>query len=110
MTLMTRTWYRFYHRPQQERRLNCSLFIIGHPASNKSMADDIYDILSAPIKAADQAGKAVEHVRAERLFFAFPCTDDEHEDTVKDLVTHLVVNVFQGGNSDNASRTTGPDN
>ena len=58
MTLMTRTWYRFYHRPQQERRLNCSLFIIGHPASNKSMADDIYDILSAPIKDADKAGKA----------------------------------------------------
>ena len=31
MTLMTRTWYRFYHRPENERRLNCSLFIIGHP-------------------------------------------------------------------------------
>ena len=58
MTLMTRTWYRFYHRPQQERRLNCSLYIIGHPASNKSMADDIYDILSLPIAAADKAGKA----------------------------------------------------
>ena len=58
MTLMTRTWYRFYHRPQQERRLNCSLFIIGHPASNKSMADDIFDILAAPIAAADKAGKA----------------------------------------------------
>ena len=58
MTLMTRTWYRFYHRPQQERRLNCSLFIIGHPASNKSMADDIYEVLSTPIAAADQAGKA----------------------------------------------------
>ena len=58
MTLMTRTWYRFYHRPQQERRLNCSLYIIGHPASNKSMADDIYEILSAPIAAADKAGKA----------------------------------------------------
>ncbi|MBR2775939.1 MAG: hypothetical protein IKD75_02325 [Prevotella sp.] len=58
MTLMTRCWYRFYHRPQQERRLNCSLFIIGHPASNKSMADDIFDILSAPIEAADKAGKA----------------------------------------------------
>jgi hypothetical protein len=58
MTLMTRCWYRFYHRPQQERRLNCSLFIIGHPASNKSMADDIYKILSAPIAAADKAGKA----------------------------------------------------
>ena len=58
MTLMTRCWYRFYHRPQQERRLNSSLFIIGHPASNKSMADDIYKILSAPIAAADKAGKA----------------------------------------------------
>ena len=58
MTLMTRTWYRFYHRPQQERRLNCSLFIIGHPASNKSMADDIFELLSTPIAAADKAGKA----------------------------------------------------
>ena len=58
MTLMTRCWYRFYHRPQQERRLNCSLYIIGHPASNKSMADDIYKILSSPIAAADKAGKA----------------------------------------------------
>ena len=58
MTLMTRTWYRFYHRPQQERRLNCSLFIIGHPASNKSMADDIYEVLSTPISAADKAGLA----------------------------------------------------
>ena len=58
MTLMTRCWYRFYHRPQQERRLNCSLYIIGHPASNKSMADDIYEILSSPIAAADKAGLA----------------------------------------------------
>ena len=58
MTLMTRTWYRFYHRPQQERRLNCSLFIIGQPASNKSMADDIYEVLSTPIAAADKAGLA----------------------------------------------------
>ena len=58
MTLMTRCWYKFYHRPYQERRLNCSLYIIGHPASNKSMADDIYEILSLPIEAADKAGKA----------------------------------------------------
>ena len=57
MTDMTRTWYRFYHRPQQERRLNACLFIIGHPASNKSLADDIYEILSAPIAAADKTGK-----------------------------------------------------
>ena len=58
MTLMTRCWYRFYHRPQQERRLNCSLYIIGHPASNKSMADDICEALLLPMQQADQAGKA----------------------------------------------------
>ena len=56
MTLMTRTWYRFYHRPENKRRLNCSLYIIGHPASNKSMADDISNILIAPIETADKAG------------------------------------------------------
>jgi len=58
MTDMTRCWYRFYHRPQQERRLNACLFVIGHPASNKSMADDLFEILSAPIAAADKDGKA----------------------------------------------------
>ena len=58
MTLMTRCTYRFYHRPERERRLNCSLLIIGHPASNKSMADDICDILMAPVEAADKAGLA----------------------------------------------------
>ena len=58
MTLMTRCWYSFYHRPEEERRLNCSLYIIGHPASNKSMANSLYKILSAPIAAADKAGKA----------------------------------------------------
>ena len=58
MTLMTRCTYRFYHRAYQERRLNCSLYIIGHPASNKSMADDICEILIAPIEAADKAGKS----------------------------------------------------
>ena len=58
MTLMTRCTYRFYHRPERERRLNCSLLIIGHPASNKSMADDICSILMAPMVAADKAGLA----------------------------------------------------
>ncbi len=57
MTLMTRCWYRFYHRPQQERRLNCSLLVIGHPASNKSMADYLYKILASPMISADKAGK-----------------------------------------------------
>ena len=58
MTLMTRCWYRFYHRAYQDRRLNCSLYIIGHPASNKSMADDLCETLISPIESADKAGKA----------------------------------------------------
>ena len=57
MTLMTRCWYRFYHKPQKERRLNCSLFVIGHPASGKSMADDLYNVLAQPMMEADEAGK-----------------------------------------------------
>ena len=61
MTLMTRCTYRFYHRPERERRLNCSLLVIGHPASNKSMADDICDILMSPVEAADKAGLAASN-------------------------------------------------
>ena len=57
MTLMTRCTYRFYHKPEKLRRLNCSLLIIGHPASNKSMADDICDILLQPVEEADKPGK-----------------------------------------------------
>ena len=46
MTLMTRCTYRFYHRPEELRRLNNSTLIIGDPASGK-----------APIVAADKVGK-----------------------------------------------------
>ena len=31
MTLMTRCTYRFYHRPEEFRRLNSSVLIIGDP-------------------------------------------------------------------------------
>ena len=57
MTLMTRCWYRFYHRPEKKRRLNCSLLVIGDPASGKSVATDLYELLTEPIKTADKAGK-----------------------------------------------------
>jgi len=57
MTLMTRCWYRFYHKPQLKRRLNCSLLVIGDPASGKSVAGDLYDLLCEPIKAFDKKGK-----------------------------------------------------
>ncbi len=57
MTLMTRCTYRFYHRPEELRRLNNSTLIIGDPASGKSFATRLYKLLAAPIVAADKAGK-----------------------------------------------------
>lgn len=57
MTLMTRCWYRFYHRPEKKRRLNCSLLVIGDPASGKSVATDLYDLLAEPIILADKKSK-----------------------------------------------------
>ena len=57
MTLMTRCTYRFYHRPEELRRLNNSTLIIGDPASGKSFATRLYNLLAAPIIEADAAGK-----------------------------------------------------
>ena len=57
MTLMTRCTYRFYHRPEELRRLNNSTLIIGDPASGKSFATRLYKLLASPIVAADKAGK-----------------------------------------------------
>ena len=57
MTLMTRCTYRFYHRPEELRRLNSSTIIVGDPASGKSFATRLYKLLMAPIFAADKAGK-----------------------------------------------------
>ena len=58
MTLMTRCTYRFYHRPEELRRLNNSTLIIGDPASGKSFATRLFKLLAAPMVAADKAGIA----------------------------------------------------
>ena len=66
MTLMTRCTYRFYHRPEELRRLNNSTLIIGDPACGKSFATRLYKLLAAPIMAADQKGKdAINAYREE---------------------------------------------
>ena len=57
MTLMTRCTYRFYHRPDELRRLNNSTFIVGDPASGKSFATRLYKLLTAPIAEADKVGR-----------------------------------------------------
>ena len=66
MTLMTRCTYRFYHRPEELRRLNNSTLIIGDPASGKSFATRLFKLLAAPMVAADKAGiAAINHYKEE---------------------------------------------
>ena len=55
-TLITRTWYYFYHRPEELRRLNYCVMVIGDPASGKSFATRLYKLIAAPIKTADKVG------------------------------------------------------
>ncbi|MCR4916445.1 MAG: hypothetical protein K6A96_11885 [Prevotella sp.] len=67
MTLMTRCTYRFYHRPEELRRLNNSTLIIGDPASGKSFATRLFKLLAAPIVAADKAGKDAINAYREQM-------------------------------------------
>ena len=67
MTLMTRCTYRFYHRPEELRRLNNSTLIIGDPASGKSFATRLYKLLIAPMIEADKAGKEAINAYREEM-------------------------------------------
>ena len=67
MTLMTRCTYRFYHRPEELRRLNNSTLIIGDPASGKSFATRLFKQLAAPIVAADKVGKDAINAYREQM-------------------------------------------
>ncbi len=67
MTLMTRCTYRFYHRPEELRRLNNSTLIIGDPASGKSFATRLFKLLAAPIVEADKIGKDAINAYREQM-------------------------------------------
>ena len=67
MTLMTRCTYRFYHRPEELRRLNNSTLIIGDPASGKSFATRLFKILASPIVEADKIGKEAINAYREQI-------------------------------------------
>ncbi|MBQ3926361.1 MAG: hypothetical protein II706_05145, partial [Bacteroidaceae bacterium] len=67
MTLMTRCTYRFYHRPEELRRLNNSTLIIGDPASGKSFATRLYKLLTGPIVTSDMEGKKAINAYREEM-------------------------------------------
>ena len=66
-TLMTRcTWHHWYD-PDEERRLNYCVIIIGPPTSGKSFATRLYKLLAAPIKSADKVGyDAINRFKEEK--------------------------------------------
>ena len=57
-TLMTRTWYYFFFDPEEERRLNYSVLVVGDPGSGKSFASNLYKTIMAPIMTADDVGNS----------------------------------------------------
>jgi hypothetical protein len=66
-TDMSRCWYHFYHRPEEVRRLNYCVYIIGDPASGKSFATRLYKLLAAPLIAADKvSNEAINRYKRER--------------------------------------------
>ncbi len=64
---MTRCTYRFYHRPEELRRLNNSTLIIGDPASGKSFATRLFKLIASPIVAADKIGKEAINAYREQM-------------------------------------------
>jgi len=67
MTLMTRCTYRFYHRPEELRRLNSSVIIEGDPACGKSFATRLYKLLMAPVFTSDKVGKEAINAYREMM-------------------------------------------
>lgn len=55
-TLMTRCSYSFYARPEELRRLNYAVYIVGDPGSGKSFAGMLYKILAEPIIRVSREG------------------------------------------------------
>ena len=65
-TDMTRCWYHHYHRPEDMRRLNYCIYIIGDPGSGKSFAGRLMKLLAAPIIASDKtSNNAINRYKKE---------------------------------------------
>jgi hypothetical protein len=56
-TLLTRCTYRFYDRPEELRRLNYGIYVIGDPGSGKSFTTRLYNLLAAPIIRVSKEGQ-----------------------------------------------------
>ena len=67
-TLMTRCTYRYWFKPNEKKRLNYCVLIIGDPASGKSFAVRLDKLILAPIKnQSSKASDAVNKYKRETM-------------------------------------------
>ena len=67
-TLMTRCTYRYWFKPNEKKRLNYCVLIIGDPASGKSFAVRLDRLILAPIKnQSSKASDAVNKYKRETI-------------------------------------------
>ena len=65
-TLMTRCHYHYWFKPNEKKRLNYCIYVIGDPASGKSFAVRLDKLILAPIKKqSDEASKAINKYKQE---------------------------------------------
>lgn len=65
-SLMTRCTYHYWFKPNEKKRLNYCVLIIGDPASGKSFAVRLDKLILAPIKQqSDEASKAINKYKRE---------------------------------------------
>ena len=65
-TLMTRCTYHYWFKPNEKKRLNYCIYVIGDPASGKSFAVRLDKLILAPIKKqSDEASKAINNYKRE---------------------------------------------
>ena len=77
---MTRCTYRFYHRPEELRRLNYGVYIIGDPGSGKSFATRLYNLLAGPIiRVSNQGMNAMNRYKRKYSESYHPRVKSRHE-------------------------------
>ena len=65
-TLMTRCHYHYWFKPNEKKRLNYCIYVIGDPASGKSFAVRLDKLILAPIKhQSAEASKAINSYKQE---------------------------------------------
>ena len=98
-TLMTRTWYHFFFDPEEERRLNYGIFIIGHPGTGKSFANGLYKTILEPVIAADKMGNEAVNNYKKSVKERNTSTKEQKKDALKVPVSKVRIHGARTSNN-----------